>query len=110
MRYAASLGLTLVLASACVNERPVLYPSELVRRVGGVAADREVEVCMTRVEEYVVKAQRGEVIFEENVTGSRGLSGGPAFDSTFKQDPRPVYRRLVNQCLRQKGFEPLAWK
>jgi hypothetical protein len=109
MRYEA-LGLILVIVAGCVNERPVLYPSELVRRVGAPAAEQEIDFCMNRAEEYIDKAKRGEVIFEENVTGSRGLAGGPAFEAKFKQDPTPIYRSLVNQCLREKGFEPLTWK
>jgi hypothetical protein len=110
VRYTTFLGWTLVIVAGCANERPALHPSELVRRIGAPAAEQEIDSCMNRAEEYIGKAMRGEVIFEENVTGSRGLSGGPAFEAKFKQDPTPIYRSLVNQCLRDKGFEPLAWK
>lgn len=110
MRSQITLAFLLGLVAGCVNERPVLYPSELVRRVGGPAAEQEIDFCMAHAEEYIARAKRGEVIFEENVTGSRGLSGGPIFDSKFKEDPTPVYRSLVNRCLRERGFEPLAWK
>ena len=110
MRFRMVTVLIVLSMGGCINERPALHHSELVRRIGAPAAEQEVDLCMIQSEEYLVKAKRGEVIFEENVTGSRGLSGGPAFDSKIKEDPTPVYRSLVNRCLRQKGFEPLAWK
>lgn len=110
MRYAALIGLSLIFLAACVNERPVLYPNDLVRRLGGAATERDIDDCMLRAQDYVNRARRGEAIFEETITGSSGLSGGVVLDSTFKQDPTPVYRSLVNRCLRQKGYEPLDWK
>jgi len=110
MRYLAFIGLSSILMAACVRERPLLYPNELVRAAGAAAAEREIDDCMQRAEDFVGKARRGEVVFEETITGSRGLSGGMALDSNFKQDPMPTYRTFVNRCLRQKGYEPLEWK
>ena len=110
MRHLALIGLSSIIIAACIKERPALYPNELVRAGGAAAAEREIDDCMQRAEDFVDKAKRGEVIFEENITGSRGLSGGMALESNFKQDPTPTYRTYVNRCLRQKGYEPLAWK
>lgn len=110
MRNQVRTVLIVAATCGCVNERPALYQSELVRRIGAPAAEQAVDLCMVQSEEYLAKARRGEVILEENITGSRGLAGGPTFDSNIKEDPTPVYRRLVNRCLRRKGFEPLAWK
>jgi len=110
MRYLALIGLSSIVIAACVSERPVLYPNELVRVAGAAAAEREIDDCMQRAEDFVGKARRGEVVVEETITGGLGLTGGMALDSTFKQDPTPVYRTFVNRCLRQKGYEPLAWK
>ena len=110
MRNVALTGLSMFIITACVKERPVLYPNDLVRRVGWAAAEREIDDCMDRAEEYARRASLGEVILEENITGSRGLSGGLPLESTLKQDPTLLYRSFVNTCLRNKGYEPLAWK
>lgn len=62
----ALIGLSLIILAACVSERPVLYPNELVRRVGGAATEREIDDCMQRAEEYVGRVKRGEVVLEDD--------------------------------------------
>ena len=99
MRSGILIAVIAVSICACANERPALYQNELVRRIGAPAAEQEINTCMIRTEEYIGKAKRGEVIFEENVTGSRGLSGGPAFDLNLKENSTPIL-----SCSRQPMF------
>ena len=37
---------------ACAAQRPILYPNQHLQRVGISAADRDVDECMQRAEEY----------------------------------------------------------
>jgi outer membrane lipoprotein SlyB len=45
--------LLLVGAAACAAPRPVLYPNEQVTRVGTAAAEKDIDDCMQRAQQYV---------------------------------------------------------
>lgn len=51
MRYMALIGLSSIIITACISERPVLYPNDLVRRVGGAATERDIDDCMLRAQD-----------------------------------------------------------
>jgi len=44
--------------SACAARRPVLYPNEQLQRVGWNVADRDIDDCMRRAEEFVSSGGR----------------------------------------------------
>jgi hypothetical protein len=105
MRTTAFLPLALIVMAGCLDQRPVLYPNDRMRQAGGVRADRAIDDCMQRAEDYVNRRRRGEVIVEETVTNV----AGPIDNPTDRGDYTPVFRGYVNRCLRGKGYEPLAW-
>ena len=72
MRNAAFLALGLIVMAGCLNQRPALYPNDRMRQAGGMRADREIDDCMDRAEDYVNRRRRGEVIVDETVTNVAG--------------------------------------
>lgn len=122
--------------SACSAHRPVLYPNAQIERVGGAAAEGDIDDCMRRAEQYVsagvpaagaardtaVGAGSGAAIGAAGgaVTGDagRGAAVGAASGATAgllhwlfrSHEPDPVYRNFVERCLRDRGYEPIGWK
>ena len=53
-RITSSILLASLLATAgCAAKRPKLYPNEQYNRVGEVAAERDIDDCMQRADQYV---------------------------------------------------------
>lgn len=110
MKYLAMIGLSLVIGAGCANQRPVLYPNGFTREVGSYKAERDVDDCMLRAQEYVDRLNRPDAIIEEFVTGTAELPAPLMHDSAHRRDPRLLFRSFANRCLRQRGYEPVAWK
>ena len=53
---------------ACAAQRPILYPNQHLQRVGNSAADRDIDECMQRAEEYVSSAA-GRTALEQAAVG-----------------------------------------
>ncbi len=68
------IPLTLSLA-ACAPRRPALYPNEQFKRVGEAAAERDVDDCMRRAEQYVAGSSRGQEVTRD-VAGSTAIGAG----------------------------------
>jgi len=122
----------------CAAKRPVLYPNEQLNRVGAAAADREIDACMQRAEEYasspegakareaakstVVGGAGGAAVGAVGgaITGNagEGAAVGAATGATAgllhslwtSSEPEPVYVNFVDRCLREKGYEPIGWR
>ncbi len=117
-------------------KKPVLYPNAKLQQVGQDAARKDISECMRLAKEYGVKAKQGEKVAKsaakDAVVGAaagaavgaifgnfgRGLAtgaaggaaGGAARGAVNSGDPDAVYKRFVNKCLREKGYEPIGWK
>jgi outer membrane lipoprotein SlyB len=66
----------LLLATAgCAARRPVLYPNDQLNRVGAAVAQRDIDDCMRRADQYVVKgAQDTQVV--RDVGGRTAVGAG----------------------------------
>src|SRR5512139_1133024 len=64
-----------LIAAACAARRPVLYPNEQVKRVGGEVAERDVDDCMRRAEAYVSGGARAQQATRD-VAGSTAVGAG----------------------------------
>jgi outer membrane lipoprotein SlyB len=123
---------------ACAAKRPVLYPNARLDSVGMDAAQRDIDDCLRRTtDEGLESSQAGKIASSTAVgaaTGAavgavagavvgsagRGAAMGAAGGGTggFIQglfhsrgrDLNPEQRRLVEQCLRDKGYEVSGWK
>jgi outer membrane lipoprotein SlyB len=59
MRFSPIFAMSLLLLASCASQRPVLYPNEQLKRVGMETANREIDECMRRADEYVASDGRG---------------------------------------------------
>jgi outer membrane lipoprotein SlyB len=76
--FTMTLGLQL-LAIGCAAQRPVLYPNAELKRVGTSAADRDIDDCMKRAEEYVRSdGQAAQTLEHAGVSAGTGAAIGAA--------------------------------
>ncbi len=121
---------------ACSQKRPVLYPNYHLEQVGNEVAQADIDECMRLAAEHgatssssgkVAKgttkgaavggaggAAAGAVLGSAGRGAAAGAAGGAAIALTrgiFRsREPDPVFRRFVEKCLRDKGYEPIGWK
>ena len=120
------------------SKKPVLYPNQHLNAVGQYQADADINACMRAAEASGANAGKAEEIARNTAkagavggaTGAvvgaissssstgRGAAIGGAGAATaalvggaFKtSDPTQVYIRFVDQCLRDKGYQPIGWR
>jgi hypothetical protein len=133
-----SLVIGIVISSlACAAKRPVLVPSPRLETVGMDAAQQDIDDCLRRATSGLEPRPAGKVAGSTAVgaaTGAavgavagavvgsagRGAAMGAAGGGTSglirglfhsgDRDLDPEQRRLVEQCLREKGYEVSGWK
>jgi hypothetical protein len=122
--------------TACAGPpRPVLYPNDKLNTVGKEAAQADINECVQLSVDAGLKEQKGKEVAGETVkggargaiiggvigavTGSPGMgaavgaAGGAASGMTseaFNRDLDPVQKQFVDQCLRDRGYQPIGWK
>ena len=126
----------LFLCTGCAAKRPVLYPNELYRSTGSEKAQQEIDDCLKRAEEAnaqgrladevalktgksaLVGGATGAVIGAISGSALRGgligaaAGGTVALVSSAMKGPEdsPVFRRFVEICLYEKGYQVLGWQ
>jgi outer membrane lipoprotein SlyB len=119
----------------CGSKRPVLYPNYQLTQVGQEAAEADIDHCMALARTYGADTQAGAEVAKDTATGAAvggatgaavgavlggvgkgaaaGAAGGAAGALTRgvirSGDPDPTFRRFVEKCLRDKGYEPVGW-
>jgi outer membrane lipoprotein SlyB len=132
------LSLLLAIVGCAGTKRPVLYPNAHLTSVGQPQADADINACMRAAEASGADSGKGEELAKSTakagaVGGATGavvgaIASGPsmgrsaaiggagaatatlvggAFDAA---EPTPVYMRFVEQCLRDKGYQPIGWR
>ena len=132
------LVLALALTGCASSKKPVLYPNQHLNTVGQAQADADIYACMRSAEASGANAGKGEELARDTAkagavggatgavvgaissstsTGRGAAVGGAgaatatlvrgAFDSS---EPTQVYIRFVDQCLRDKGYQPIGWR
>jgi outer membrane lipoprotein SlyB len=105
MRVLAALGIIVIVIAGCASQRPVLYPNEYTRRVGKLAADRDIDEGTQRAKEP------GAAPIVEPVSVGSPDSQGAAISELFdKFELSSGQKVFVNKCLRDKGYDPVGWK
>ncbi|CAH2032090.1 glycine zipper family protein [Trichlorobacter ammonificans] len=122
--------------SGCAAQRPVLYPNDRYKAVGEEKAQQEIDHCLKLADDagtdddraaelakrtgtaVVVGGATGAVVGA--ITGAVGrgsLVGAAAGGSVallsglFKaSEPTPIYKRFVEFCLFEKGYQPIGWR
>jgi len=133
-RIGAALVAALVLAGCA--QRPVLYPNSQYNQVGKAAADSDVKSCMQLAETHGARGDRvantavntgvgaavgagaGAAVGAIAGSAARGAglgavagAAGGLLRSVFDAGrPSPVYRNFVDQCLRERGYQPVGWQ
>ena len=137
--YNILMLIALLTFTGCASsKKPVLYPNQHLNAVGQNQADADIRACMQLAEASGANAGKGGGLAKNTakagaVGGATGavvggisssssigrgaaiggagaataaLVGG-AFDSS---EPTQVYIRFVEQCLRDKGYQPIGWR
>lgn len=140
MRIYAKVGyllLTLtVTLSGCGASRPVLYPNAHLKEIGQTKADQAIDDCVRMANEYKAGSDKAKEIAKDTakagvvgaatgavigaITGDIGravaIGGAGAATATAgmgvmrSDEPDPIFKQFVEQCLREKGFQPIGWR
>ena len=130
--------LVLALTGCSTSRRPVLYPNDHYNRVGEQQAEADINACMRAAEASgandnrsgdvtrktakagAVGASTGAVVgaISSNTSAGRGAAIGGAGAATATlvggafdaSEPTQIYKRFVDQCLRDKGYQSLGWR
>jgi hypothetical protein len=126
----------LLVAFGCSSKRPVLYPNAHLKHVGKGIAEADIDECIQLAKDYGADSKSGEKVVTQTAKGAtvggatgaavgavtgdlgRGLgagaAGGAAAAGTRQilrsGDPDPVFKRFVEKCLRDRGYEPIGWR
>ena len=130
------LTVLVVTILSCAQQRPVLYPNAHLKQVGKETADSDIEACLQLAADYGAKEDRAGKVAKDTaegaavagaagtavgaVTGNLGVgaaagaAGGGAASMTRSMinsgKPGPVFKKFVDQCLRDKGYQPVGWR
>lgn len=129
--------LFLLLCCGCAQQRPVLYPNSYLSYVGPEKARADIDACMQLANEYGAGGKKGEKIARDTTAGAVvggaagaaigavlgnnvgraagvGAAGAGAATLTRKTidsgKPDPLFRRFVEKCLHEKGYETIGWQ
>ena len=106
MRLPRTAGIFLIMIAGCASPRPVLYPNDHARRVGGLAADRDIDDCIRQAEE----SRSAAGVPENGASGAVPSNRAAAISGLFgKPELSPGQKVFVNKCLRDKGYDPVDW-
>jgi hypothetical protein len=130
---AVVLAVVMVGAGCAHSQSPVLYPNAKLKEAGKAQADAEISACRSLADDYVSSGgATAKEIGKDTAAGGVGavagaVSGGGAgrgaaigaatgatvgaVHGTFKSaGPSPVYKRFVDHCLRERGYEVIGWQ
>jgi len=126
-----------LLLTGCAAKRPALYPNQTLQAQGSATGERAIDACLALAESHghrgpspgakaaggtAVGAAAGAAVGAAvgAVTGSagRGAAVGAAGGGTTgllgglgrSREPDPIQKAFVEQCLRERGFQPIGWK
>ena len=131
-----SLMVLAVMILSCAQQRPVLYPNAHLKYVGKETAESDIDDCIQLAIDYGAKENSGAKVAKDTakgaaiggaagtaagaVTGNLGVgaaagaAGGGAASMTRSMinsgKPNPVFKKFVDQCLRDKGYQPIGWR
>jgi uncharacterized protein YcfJ len=134
-QYLILIGLVLAIGS-CASQRPVLYPNAHLKYVGKEVAKADTDECIQLAIDYGAKEDSGARVAKDTAKGAAvggaagaavgavagnagrgataGAAGGGAASMTRSMlnsgKPDPVFKKFVDQCLRDKGYQPIGWR
>jgi len=131
----ALLGLAAFLASCAGPQRPVLYPNEKLNSAGKDAAQKDINECIQSATAAGATEEKGKKVAGKTAKeGVRGAAIGAVVgaitgdvgqaaaigaaavatsgltEEALYHEVDPVHRGFVDQCLRDRGYQPIGWK
>jgi len=126
----------MILVTACAGpKRPVLYPNEHLKTVGQETAKKDIDACIRLSVDAGLETEKGKDTAGKAVKGGAagaiiggaiglvtgsvgksaaiGAAGGAAAGAVHgasNRDLDPVQQKFVEQCLRDRGYQPIGWK
>jgi hypothetical protein len=122
---------------SCAQQRPVLYPNPYLQNVGNEKAQADIDECMRLADQYGAKEDVGGKIAKDTATGAAvGAAAGAAIGAVLGKnvgraagagaagagagalthsairsgEADPLFRRYVEKCLQEKGYETIGWR
>ncbi len=129
--------LFILICSGCAQQRPVLYPNSYLTYVGQEKAQSDIDVCMHLATQHGAKENKGGKIAKDTAAGAAvGAAAGAAIGAVLGKNvgraagagaagagaatmtrktidsgkPDPLFRRFVEKCLHDKGYETIGWQ
>ncbi len=126
----------LALGGCASSQSPVLYPNAKLKQVGREQASRDIEECRKLADDYVQSTAAKDIAKGAAVGGAAGaaigavggaVSGrgagtgaavgaatgataGAVHGAAKQTEPSPVYKRYVDRCLGERGYEVIGWQ
>ena len=131
--------LSLLILSGCGGSiRPVLYPNNHLNTVGQGVAQSDIDDCMYQASVSGADDGKGRELAKDTAKagavgagtgavvgaissssdigrgaaiGGAGAATGTLIMGAFKaSEPTPIFKKFVDQCLRDKGYQTLGWR
>lgn len=133
----ATIALSVSVWSCASHKRPVLYPNAYLQQVGEDQAQADIDECFEFAATAVDQYRKGERALEGGAKGAtvgaaagaagsavgggsvgRGAGTGAAAGAAIGvvsglwsgSEPEPIFKQFVEQCLRDKGYDPKGWQ
>ena len=121
----------------CARQRPVLYPNSYLSEVGNEKAQADIDACMRLATEYGAEENKGKktakdtaaaaavggvagaavgAVLGNNVGRAAGAGAAGVGVATLTRKtidsgkPGQVFRRFVEKCLLDKGYQTIGWR
>jgi hypothetical protein len=132
----ALLTVAVVWLTGCAIARPVLYPDRTLKTRGREVAQEAVDACIAKAKRYGAGGSKaGRIAKNTTERGAEGAAAGAAGGAIYgnagtgaatgaavggayglirslfgSSQPSPAFKRFVDQCLRNKGYQPIGWQ
>lgn len=134
--YLLILVAIMLAAGSCAQQRPVLYPNAHYKYVGKEIAAADTEECIQLAIDHGAREDSGTRVAKDTARGAAvggaagtavgavtgnvgrgaaaGAAGGGAASMTRSMlnsgKPDQVFKKFVEQCLRDRGYQPIGWR
>ena len=125
----------LLIITGCASKKPILYPNAAFHKSTGETPEQAIEYCIQLAKDSGTRpsriGERSKNTAASTATGAAsgavigaisggagrgaaigavgGLTAGVLHTLFSASEPDPVHKRFVEQCLREKGYQPIGW-
>lgn len=104
-----ALAVTLAAATGCAStQSPVLYPNATRTRVVRRGAEGAAVGAAAGAAGAAVYG--GDIGRAAGTGAAAGAAAGAVRGGFDAADPNPTYRRFVERCLRERGYDVIGWQ